>query len=178
MFGGGAAACRGGTRYGGGVSLQPGLESQVVKAVYARSIFNLFMPSAGPVRQVTKSSQPFFLFFPGPTGLAQVAALTWPPGSPFLVLFLNDILSWRGPSPHPCVDQNLEKVPVIQLPRIAAWSWFIRAAALVRSSEVKGRLRPPPLLPPPPPPLLPLLPLLPPRPVYGATPGAQSCFVY
>ena len=65
MFGGGAAAC-GGTRYGGGVSLQPGLESKVVKSVDAISMFNLFMPSAGPLRQVTKSSQPFFLFFPSP----------------------------------------------------------------------------------------------------------------
>ena len=68
MFGGGA-----GTRYGGGVGIQPGLESKVVKTVYSRSIFNLFMPSAGPLRQVTKSSQPLFLFFLGPTGLDRVA---------------------------------------------------------------------------------------------------------
>ena len=122
MFGGGAAACGGGTRYGGGVGLQPGLESKVVKAVYARSMFNLFMPSAGPLRQVTKSSQPLFLFFPGPTGLERVAALTWTPGSPSLVLFLHDMLAWPGPSPHLCVEQNLEEAPVIQPPRISAWS--------------------------------------------------------
>ena len=60
MFGGGAAACRGVMRFGGGVGLQPGLESKVVKAVYARSIFNIFMLSAGPLCQVTKSSQPLF----------------------------------------------------------------------------------------------------------------------
>ena len=120
MSGGGAASVGGNTRFGGGVGLQPGLESKVVKSVYAKSIFNLFMPSAGPLRQVTKSSQPLFLFFPGPTGLARVAALTWPPGSPSLVLFLHDMLSWQGPSPHPCVKQNLEEAPVIQLPRIAA----------------------------------------------------------
>ena len=160
------------------MGLQPGLEFKVVKAMYAISNFNLFMPSAGPLFQVTKSSQNLFLFFPGPTGLDRVAEFIWPPVSPSLVLFLHDMLLCPGPSPHPCVEQNLEAAPVIQLPRIAAWSWLIRVAALVRSSEVKGRLRPKPPLPPPPPPLLPLLPLLPPRPVYGATPGAQSCFVY
>ena len=58
MSGGGAAAGGGVTRFGGGVGLQPGLESKVVKAVYAISMFNQFMPSAGPLCQVTKSSQP------------------------------------------------------------------------------------------------------------------------
>ena len=62
MFGGGTAACVVCTRYGGGVGLQPGVESKVDKAVYAISIFNLFIPSPGPLCQVTKSSQP--LFFP------------------------------------------------------------------------------------------------------------------
>ena len=87
MFGGGEAACRGGTRYCGEVGLQPGLESKVVKEVYARSIFNLFMPTAGPLFQVTNSSQPLLLFSPGRTGLARVDALTWPPGLPSLVFF-------------------------------------------------------------------------------------------
>ena len=100
-FGGGTAVCVDGARYGGGVSIQPGLESKVAKAVYARSNFNLFMPSAGPLCQVTKSSQPLFLFFPGPTGLYWVAEFTWPPVSPSLVLFLHDMLSCPGPSPHP-----------------------------------------------------------------------------
>ena len=63
IFGGGAAVCGGGTGYGGGVGLQPQLESKVVKAVYSRSMFILFMPLAGPLRQVTKSYQPLFLFF-------------------------------------------------------------------------------------------------------------------
>ena len=58
IFGGGASACGCVTRFGVGVGLQPGLESKVVKAVYAKSIFILFMPSAGPLCQVTKSSQP------------------------------------------------------------------------------------------------------------------------
>ena len=120
MFGGGEAACRGVMRFGGGVGLQPGLDSKLVKAVYAKSIFNLFMPSAVPLCQVTKSSQPLFLFFPGPTGLARVAALTWRPGSPSLVLFFHNMLSWPGPSPHLCVEQNLEEALVIQLPQIAA----------------------------------------------------------
>ena len=97
----------GGARYGGGVGLQPVLEYKVVKAVYARSIFNLFMPSVGPLCQVMNSSQPLFLFFPGPTGLARVAALTWRPGLPSLVLFFHNMLLWPGPSPHPCVEQNL-----------------------------------------------------------------------
>ena len=119
IFGGGAEACGGVTRFSGGVGLQPGLESKVVKAVYAKSIFNLFMLSVGPLRQVTNSSQPLF-FFLEPTDLAWVAALTWPPGSPSLVLFLHNMLPWPGPSPHPCVEQNLEEAPVIQLPRIAA----------------------------------------------------------
>ena len=151
MFGGGTAACVGGARDGGGVVLHLGLESKVAKAVYARSIFNLFMLLAGPLSQVTKSSQPLFLFFPGTTGLDWVAEFTWPPVSPFLVLFLHNMLSCSGPSPHPWVEQNLEAAPVIHLPQIAAWSWFMRAEALVRLSEVKGRFRLPPPPPPPPP---------------------------
>ena len=60
---------------------------------------------------------------------------------------------------------------MIQLPQIAAWSWFIRAAALVRLSEVKGRLRLPPPLPSL---LLTLFPLLPPPPpLPGATYSAS-----
>ena len=90
ISGGGAASGKGGTMFGGGVGLQPGLEYKVVFAVDAKSIFNLFTPSAGPLRQVTKSSQPLFLFSPGPTGLERVAVLTWPPGSPSLVLFLHN----------------------------------------------------------------------------------------
>ena len=101
MFGGGKAVCVVGARDGGGVGLQPGLESKVPKALYAISKFNLFMPSAGPLFQVTKSSQPLFLFFLGPTGLDRVAELTWPPVFPSLVLFLHNILSFLGPSPHP-----------------------------------------------------------------------------
>ena len=101
MFGGGTAVCVDGARDGGGVGLQPGLDSKVAKAVYARSIFNLFMPSAGPLCQVTKSPQSLFLFFPGPTGLDRVAEFTWPPVSPSLVLFLHDMLSCPGPSPYP-----------------------------------------------------------------------------
>ena len=173
MFGGETAVCVDGSRYGGGVGLHPGLESKVAKAVYARSNFNLFMQLVGPLCQVTKSSQPLFLFFPGPKGLDRVAEFTWSPVSPSLVLFLHNMLLCLGPSPHPWVEQNLEAAPVIQLPRIAAWSWFIRAAALVRSSEVKGRLRPPSPLPPPPP-LLPLLPPTPPPP--GATYSASRVY--
>ena len=62
MSGGGAAADAGGTMFGGGVGLQPGLESKVVFAVDAKTIFNLFTPLAGPPCQVTKSSQPLFFF--------------------------------------------------------------------------------------------------------------------
>ena len=163
MFGGGTTVHLVGARDDGGVGLQPGLEFKVANALYAISNFNLFMPSASPLCQVTKSSQPLFLFFLGPTGLDQVAEFIWPPVSPSLVLFLHNMLSCPGPSPHPWVEKNLEAAPVIQLQRIAACSWLIRAAALVRLSEVKGRLRPPPLLPLPPPLLL-LLPLLPPPP--------------
>ena len=64
MFGGGTVVCVVGARDGGGVSLQPGLESKVAKALYDISKFNLFMPSTGPLCQVAKSSQPLFLFFP------------------------------------------------------------------------------------------------------------------
>ena len=127
MSGGGAAegaggTMLGGTMFGGGVGLQPGLESKVVFAVDAKTIFNLFTPSAGPPRQVTKSSQPLFLFFPGPTGLERVAVLTWPPGSPSLVLFLHDMLLCPGPSPQPCVEQNFDTGLVIQLLWISACS--------------------------------------------------------
>ena len=87
IFGGGTAVCVVGARDGGGVGLQPGLESKVAKALYAIYKFNLFMSSAGPLCQVTNSSQPLFLFFPGPTGLDRVAEFTWPPISPSLVLF-------------------------------------------------------------------------------------------
>ena len=76
MSGGGAAAGGGVTRFGGGMGLQLGLESKVLFAVYAKTIFNLFTLSAGLLRQVTKLYQPLFLFFPGPTGLARVAVLT------------------------------------------------------------------------------------------------------
>ena len=62
ISGGGAEAGGGVTRFGGGVGLQPGLESKAVFAVYAKTIFNLFTPSAGPLCQVTKSSQPLFFF--------------------------------------------------------------------------------------------------------------------
>ena len=72
-----------------------------------------------PPRQVKKSSQPLFLFSPGPTGLARVAVLTWLPGAPSLVLFLHDILLWSGPSLQPCVEHNFAYGPVIHLPRIA-----------------------------------------------------------
>ena len=87
MSGSEAAEGVGGTMFGGGVGLQPGLESKLVFAVDAKTRFNLSTPSAPPPRQVKKSSQPLFLFFPGPTGLARVAVLTWPPGSPSLVFF-------------------------------------------------------------------------------------------
>ena len=68
MSGGGAeegagGTMLGGTMFGGGVVVQPGLESKVVFTVDAKTIFNLFTPSAGPPRQVTKSSQPLFFFF-------------------------------------------------------------------------------------------------------------------
>ena len=93
-------------------------------------------------RQVKKLSQPLFLFSPGLTWLARVAALTWPPGSPSLVLFLHNILSWPGPSPQPCVEQNFSNGPVIQVPQIADYSLLMRAVALARSSEVKLPPRP------------------------------------
>ena len=48
MSGGGADEGAGGTMFGGGVGLQAGLESKVVFAVDAKTIFNLFTPSAGP----------------------------------------------------------------------------------------------------------------------------------
>ena len=101
MFGGGTSVCVEGARDGGGVGLQPGLESKVSKELYAISHFNIFMPSAGDLCQVTNSSQPLFLFFLGPTGLDQVAELTWTTVSPSLVLFLHNMLSCTGPSPHP-----------------------------------------------------------------------------
>ena len=63
ISGGGAAAGKGGTMFGGGVGIQPGLESKVVFAVDAKTIFNLFTLSAAPPRQVKKSSQTFFSFF-------------------------------------------------------------------------------------------------------------------
>ena len=69
MSEGGVAEGAGGNMFGGGVGLQTGLESKVVFAVDAKTIFNLFTPSAGPPRQVTKSSQPLVLCFPGLTGL-------------------------------------------------------------------------------------------------------------
>ena len=53
MFGGGTAVCMVGARDGCGVGIQTGLESKVSKALYAISNFNLFMPSAGPLCQVT-----------------------------------------------------------------------------------------------------------------------------
>ena len=76
MFGGGTSVCVVGARDGCGLGIQPVLESKVAKALYAISKFNLFMPSAGPLCQVTKSSQPLFLFFLVPTGLDRVAELT------------------------------------------------------------------------------------------------------
>ena len=98
--GGAGGTMLGGTMFGGGVGLQPGLESKVVFAVDAKIIFNLFTPSAGPPHQVTKSSQPLFLFFPGPTGLERVAVFIWPPGLPSLVFFC--ATSWRVPAPAVC----------------------------------------------------------------------------
>ena len=99
MYGGGAAEGAGGTMFGGGVGLQPGLESKLVFAVDAKTRFNLSTPSAVPPRQVKNSSQPLFLFFLGPTGLARVAVLTWTHGSPYLVLFLHDTLLCPVPAP-------------------------------------------------------------------------------
>ena len=119
ISGGGEAAGGGVTRFGGGVCLQPGLEAEVVFAVYAKTIFNLFTPSAGPLRQIKKSSQPFFFSRTdgvGASGCVDMA--TW-----FAFLFFwHDMLSWPGPSPQPCVEQNLDTEPVIQLPQIAACS--------------------------------------------------------
>ena len=96
MFGGGTAVYLVGARDGGGVGLQPGLEYKVAKALYAISNFNIFMPSAGPLCQVTKSSQPLFLFFPVPTGLDRVDEFTWPPVYPSLVLFLHNSMSCKN----------------------------------------------------------------------------------
>ena len=67
MSGGGDEEGAVGTMFGGGVGLQPGLESKVVFAVDAKTRFNLSTPSAPP-RQVKKSSQPLFFFFQGRRG--------------------------------------------------------------------------------------------------------------
>ena len=48
MSGGRAAEGAGGTMFGGGVGLQPGLEYKGVFAVYAKTRFNLSTPSAPP----------------------------------------------------------------------------------------------------------------------------------
>ena len=48
MSGGGVAEGAGGTMFGGGVGLQPGLESKVVFAVDAKTRFNLSTPLAPP----------------------------------------------------------------------------------------------------------------------------------
>ena len=61
MFGGGTAVCMGGARDGGGVGLQTGLEYKVAKAVYARSNFNLFMPSTAHF--VRSRSHPNLCFY-------------------------------------------------------------------------------------------------------------------
>ena len=49
MSGGGAAEGASGTMFGGGVGLQPGLESNAVFAVDAKTRFNISTPSAPPL---------------------------------------------------------------------------------------------------------------------------------
>ena len=58
------------------------------------------VPRADPHRQV-KSSQPWFLVAPGPAGFVLVAVSTCP-----VILFLQVLLEWRWPTPHPWEEQN------------------------------------------------------------------------
>ena len=88
----------------GGEGLQLGGE---VKFLLSREVLTLLfleiiklVPRANPHRQV-KSSQPWFLVAPGPTGFVLVAVSTCP-----VILFLQVLLEWRWPTPHSWEEQN------------------------------------------------------------------------
>ena len=92
-----------------GAGLQLGGE---VKVLLSREVLTLLfleiiklVPRADPRRQV-KASQPWFLVVPGPAGLDRVVVSTCP-----AILFLQVLLDWRWPTPHPWEEQN---PPVIQ----------------------------------------------------------------
>ena len=99
----------------GGAGLHLGGE---VKVLLNREVLTLLIleiiklcPRADPRRQV-KASQPWFLVAPGPEGLERVSVSTCP-----AILFLQVLLEWRWPTPHPWEDQN---PPTIQRFFIAA----------------------------------------------------------
>ena len=60
-----------------------------------------------------KLSQPLFLVAPGPAGLARVV-VSMLPGA----LFLQELLVWRCPTPHPWEEQN---PPMDQRFHIVVW---------------------------------------------------------
>ena len=118
-----------------GAGLQLGGE---VKVLLNREVLTLLIleiiklvPRADPRRQV-KSSQPWFLVAPGPAGLARVAVSTCPGA-----LFLQDLLEWRWPTPHPWEEQNL---PMEQRFFIAAWRSLRVFWSLVAPAPVLGDL--------------------------------------
>ena len=88
----------------GGTGLQLGGE---VKVLLSREVLTLLfleiiklVPRSDPRCQV-KSSQPWFLVAPGPAGFVLVAVSTCP-----VILFLQMLLEWRWPTPHPLEEQN------------------------------------------------------------------------
>ena len=99
----------------GGAGLQLGGE---FKVLLSREVLTLLfleiielVPRTYPRRQV-KSSQPWFLVAPGPAGFVLVAVSTC-----LFILFLQVLLEWRWPTPHPWEEQN---PPTIQRFFIAA----------------------------------------------------------
>ena len=69
-----------------------------------------------PVR--SKNHPNLCFFFPRVDGVGAGGSLDMAARLALPCFFLYDMLSWLGPSPQPCVEQNFADGPVIQLPRI------------------------------------------------------------
>ena len=107
---------------GCGVGLRQ-VAGSILIAFDGNTKFNLNLLLAGPPCQaalVIQSSQTLFWSAPGPAGFARLIVEMC---TCSYRVELQVALSWSGPTPWPCVEQN---PPTTHLFFTAAWSWLMR----------------------------------------------------
>ena len=100
----------------GGAGIQLGREVKILERREELSLLSLDDFKLGfraDLHRQAKSSQPLFLVALGPAGFARLAVSTWPGA-----LFLQEMLVWSCPTPHPWEEQN---TPMDQRFLIAVW---------------------------------------------------------